>query len=116
MKQGRSVGWLFKAKGRRAKVSDFDDKFLEAIERVSMERPNLFSKAIMLEPFLLRRSMRRGAVLETTGRVDDAVVNLMNRWRTKEHARGAEPGLNMRQTYTSIKDAFPQLKLYSKAL
>ena len=60
--------------------------------------------------------MRRGAILETTGRVDESVVNLMNRWRTKEGAKGTTPGLSMRQTYTQVRDLFSQLKLYSKAL
>ena len=60
--------------------------------------------------------MPRGAVLETTGRVDEAVVNLMNRWRAKEGANDTTPGLSIRQTYTQVRDVFSQLKLYSKAL
>ena len=60
--------------------------------------------------------MGRGAVLETTGRVDEVMVTLMNRWRTKEGTRGKTPGLTMQQTYTQVRDAFLRLKLYSKAL
>ena len=60
--------------------------------------------------------MQRGAVLEITGQVDEAVVTLMKRWRTNEGTKGLAPGLTMRQTYTQVRDVFPQLKLYSKTL
>ena len=72
---------------------------------------------MILKFFSTWRSMRRGAVIETTGRrVDEVVATLMNVWRTKEGARGTTPGLTMRHTYTQVGDVFSQLKLYSKAL
>ena len=60
--------------------------------------------------------MPRGAVLETTGWVDEVVLTLLNRCRTKEGASGTTPGLIMRQTYTEVRDIVSQLKLLSKAL
>ena len=115
-KEGRRQGWLFMRKGKRGRVRDCDDIFMDAVEKVSIEFPHLFSKATVMELFSLRRSLRRGAVLETTGRVDDAIVKLINRWRTKESAKGAEPCLSMRQTYTSVKDALRMMLEYSRAL
>lgn len=116
-KQGRLTGYLFgKANGSKAKISDYDAEFVRFINKLHDSRPDLFSKGTSLELYSLRRSLRRGAILETTGRVDDSVVNLVNRWRTKEGARGAQPGLSMRQTYTQVRDTFHQLKLYSLAL
>ena len=61
-------------------------------------------------------SLRIGAILETTKRVSYTVIRLINRWRKKERAKGAEPGLTMQQTYTHIKNTLPLLKLYSKAM
>ena len=69
-----------------------------------------------MDMFSTWRSMHSGAVLETTGQVDEIVIKLMNRWRTKESAKGMTPWLSMQQTYTQVRDVFSQLKLYSKAL
>ena len=60
--------------------------------------------------------MHRATVLETTGWVDEVVVTLMNRWKTKEGDRGTTPGLTMQQPYTQVRDVILQLKLYSKVL
>lgn len=116
VEQKRTKGWLFKKGKRRSKLSDFDEMLDHYIRRVHGLCPSLFSVGTILEMFSTWRSMRRGAILETTGRVDESVVNLMNRWRTKEGAKGTTPGLSMRQTYTQVRDLFSQLKLYSKAL
>ena len=43
-------------------------------------------------------------------------ITLMNRWRTKENARGTVRGMDMRQTYTQVRDVMNILKLYSKSL
>jgi hypothetical protein len=75
----------------------------------------LFSKGIELGLFSLRRSMRRGAILATVDRVSEVIINLMNRWRKKEGARGATPGLSMHQTYLQMRSLFPTLKKYSQA-
>ena len=116
--QGRTNGWLFvKKDGRtRAQIRDYDALFLHYLELLKDRRPELFSVGTLMYMFSLRRSMRRGAVLATTGRVPPAVVNLVNRWRTKEGARGSAPGLSMEQTYTNVRDAIPIMIRYSKAL
>ena len=81
-------------------------------------RTNLtfFSKSSLLHMFALRRSLRRGSILETTNRVSDTVIKLINRWRKKEGAKGAEPGLTMQQTYAHVNNTLPMLKFYSKAM
>ena len=89
--QRRSEGWLFKRGRRRAKLSDFDEMLDHYVRRIHGLYLPLFSVGTILEMFSTWRLMRRGAVLDTTGRVDKAVVNLMNRWRTKEGARGTTP-------------------------
>ena len=77
--------------------------------------PHLFSKGSLLALILLRRSMRRGVILETFSRVNMDIVQLINPWRIKEGANDAEPGLGMWQTYTQVRSLVPELKLYSLA-
>ena len=90
-----------------------EDEIGKELNNVSAE---LFSVGTVMGLYSLRRSMRRGAILETTGRVEEVTVKLMNRWRRKEGAKGTDPGLCMRQMYTQIQSMVPQLLLYSKAL
>ena len=95
---------------------DYDPDFHYYMVELNSQSPELFSVGTVLGLYSLRRSMRRGAILETTGRVDNVIVKLMNRWRKKEGAKGAEPGLCMRQTYTQMRSMVPKLLLYSQAL
>ena len=93
--QKRSKGWLFKKGKRRAKLSDFEKMLNHYVRRIHGPYLSLFSVGTILEMFSTWRSMRRGAVLKTTGMVDESVVNLMNRRRTREGAKGTTPGLSM---------------------
>jgi hypothetical protein len=75
------------------------------------------ASAIEPDDFSLWRSPRRGAVLETTQQgVDSKVMELINRWRTKEAAKGSMPNLPMRQVYTKVKSTLPTMMQYSRAL
>ena len=97
--QGRTEGWVFEASpGRRARISDYDSDLQDWIGKLRVKSPYVVSVGSLLPTFSLRRSLRRGAVLETFNRVDRDIVHLLNRWRTKEGARGAAPGLGMWQT------------------
>jgi hypothetical protein len=65
----------------------------------------------------LWRSPRRGAVLETLNQdVAEKVIELVNRWRKNEAARGSEAGLPMRQVYTQVRSTLTTILKYSKAL
>ena len=68
-----------------------------------------------MELFSLRRSIQRGIILETTNRVSNLVITLMNRWRKKEGTKVTGPNISMQQIYTQIRDKLPHLKLYSTA-
>jgi hypothetical protein len=77
----------------------------------------LFPTVVEASDFSLWRSPRRGAVLETTNHgVDTQVIELINRWRKKEAARGSEPGLPMRQVYTQVRNTLPTMLEFSRAL
>jgi hypothetical protein len=115
--QGRRTGFLLqKQDGRRVKISDYDGEFQDYMHQLHRRSPDLFSKGTLLSMFSLWRSPRRGATLETSGRVSETVVNLVNRWRKKEAAKGTAPGLTMQQTYTQVRDTVHLLREYSKAL
>ena len=91
------AGWLFqRGKNRKVKIVAYNPDFHYYMVELKTRSPELFSVRTVLELYSLRRSIRRGAILETTGRVDNIGVKLMNRWRRKEGAKGSEPGLYMR--------------------
>ena len=59
--------------------------------------------------------MRREAVLATMDRVSDVIIHLMNRWRKREGAKGAEQGMSMHQTYTQMRSMVPKMRFYLEA-
>ena len=59
--------------------------------------------------------MRRRAILAAMVQVSDVIIHLKNRWRKREGAKGADPGLNRHQTYTQMRSMVPKMRLYSEA-
>jgi hypothetical protein len=49
-------------------------------------------------------------------KVDEKVIELINRWQKKESARGSEAGLAMRQVYTQVRNTVPVMMEFSRAL
>jgi hypothetical protein len=43
-------------------------------------------------------------------------MELINRWRSKEAAKGSMPNLPMRQVYNKVKSTLPTMMQYSRAL
>ena len=94
--------------------TDYNADFLYYLGLLAEHQPKLFSKEVSLGLFSLRRSMRRGAILATTGRVSEVVINLTNQWRKKEGAKGTTRGLSMHQRYVQMRSMFPVLERYSQ--
>ena len=42
-------------------------------------------------------------------------MELVNRWRSKEGAKGSVPNLPMRQVYTEVRSMLPTMLKYSRA-
>ena len=105
--EGHRTGYLFaRPKGRKASLGDYDPLFRDYLARAQRIRPQLFSGLVAIEDFSLRRSLRRGATTEAeNNNVDTVAIELTNRWRRKEAARGSEAGLSMRQVYTQVSRA-----------
>ena len=69
------------------------------------------------EHFGISRSFRRGAtsVARTRG-IKDKYVELINRWRKFEDARGRQPSLPMVEHYSDVQQLIPELVKFSQGL
>jgi len=116
--EGREKGWLFESQpDARAKFGHYDPLFRSLIAKARDKNPRLVPAVVEGTDFSLWRSPWRGAVLETTNHgVDTKVIELVNRWRKKEAAKGSEPGLPMRQVYTQVRNTLPVMLEFSRAL
>ncbi len=105
--EGSSCGYLFCRKtGKKASLGDYDPLFRDYLARTQRQHPKLFPNSVAIEDYSLRRSLRRGATTESeNNNVDTVAIELINRWRKKEAAKGAEAGLSMRQVYTQANRA-----------
>ena len=66
--------WLLRGnQGARAKISDYDPMFCSYLNMLQSSCPALFSAATMMDMFSLRRSMRQGAIVATTDKVDETI-------------------------------------------
>jgi hypothetical protein len=94
-----------------------DALFRALVDQARERHPRLIPEAVETKNFSLWRSPRRGTVLETTHQdMSEKVIELINRWRKKEAAKGSEAGLVMRQVYTQVRSTLPTMLKYSKAL
>jgi hypothetical protein len=104
-------------KGVLRKIGEYDDEFHERLFRAKLANPNLFEPSIQIaQVYSLRRSLRRGSTSEATNAgVSEAIIEINNRWRKFEQARGRRPGLKMIAHYNEISLALPSLWRYSRS-
>ena len=99
----REQGPVFRnKKGMRAKIGDFDGKFLERMTRLKISYLGLFEPGVDIsESYSLFRSLRRGSTTQAVKmRVDQDIVELNNRWSKLDRARGSmKPSLGMKHHY-----------------
>ena len=97
-----------------ATKGDYNPLFKDYIQRTLVRFPDRFSKRIDIREYSLRRSPRRGATTHAaSNKVDKTTTELISRWRKRENAKGAEPGLTMRQVYTQVSSALEAQVRYS---
>jgi hypothetical protein len=106
------------AKSGRVHVDWFERELLERFQSIQSRRPDLIPSDVqVLEEYGLSRSFRRGATSEArargTGKED---IDLTNRWRTFEGAKGKRPRMAMRDHYSDIPLLIPALILFSENL
>jgi hypothetical protein len=106
------------SRGRQAKVGDYDDEFLDRLVRVRARKAKLFDPGVnVVEVYSLRRSLRHGSTTRATNAgVSKEIIEMNNRWRKLEAARGRRQGMSMMSHYTEIRLAIPTLWRYSRML
>jgi hypothetical protein len=116
--QNQFSGWLFQnRKGVRSKFGIYDHIFRAPVDTARELHFRLLPEVVETGDFSLWRFPRRGAVLETTNQdVVEKVIELVNRWRKKEVAKGSKAGLLMQQVYTQVKSTLPTMLKFSKVL
>ena len=115
----RFQGPAFRARsGAPARPPDFELDILDRLHNIQQARPDLISPDVQVyEAYGLSRSFRRGSTSEARSRkVSEGDINLTNRWRTFEHAKGRHPRLAMQDHYSDIRLLIPALLRYSSAL
>ena len=113
----RETGWLFTTiKNRRGKVEDYDHLFVAYCLKLNKLKPDIFpNRTDITRDLSLWRSGRRGSNTEATNyELGEVYIKLNNRWRSRERAKGAEPGLDMAATYAQIDHCLKGLLKYSQ--
>lgn len=103
--------------GQKASIRRYDNDFREVLNKLLNTSPSLFPAGVDIRDYSWRRPLRRGSTTEAqNNKVPSTTIDLINRWRGREAAKGAEPGLPMRQVYTETSSALMGILAYSQSL
>jgi hypothetical protein len=117
--EGRVQGPAFcDAHGEIARALVYEEAIITRLVAVQERSPETIAKEVnLMEEFGISRSFHRGST--STARawgVEDKQIDLINRWRKFEQARGRRPALAMRDHYSDLEILIPELVQYSQAL
>ena len=112
------MGWLFESQPYvQAKFSCYDALFRSSIAKARDKSFRLVPMVVEGKDFSLWWPLRQKAVVETTHQgVNIQVIELVNRWRKKETAKGSELGLPMRQVYKQVQNTLHTMLKFSRVL
>jgi hypothetical protein len=119
MREGRFQGPAFcDRQGHIMESHVYQDAYAERLQVIQSSSTGIIPEDLdVLEEFGISRSFRRGSTSTARTRgVDDKLVDLINRWRKFEKARGRRPTLAMHEHYSDIQILIPELVKYSQAL
>jgi hypothetical protein len=104
--------------GMPAYIRDYELDILDRLHLIQQHHPELIPPDVQVfEEYGISRSFRRGSTSEARSRaVQENDINLANRWRVFEQARGRRPRLSMADHYSDIRLLIPALLRYSSAL
>jgi len=116
--EGRSQGPAFTAPGRENAYAWYEREILERLHGIQQSWAGLIPEDVqVMEEYGLSRSFRRGATSEARARgIDRDDIDLTNRWRTFEGAKGKRPRMAMRDHYSDIRLLIPALVRFSEGL
>jgi hypothetical protein len=104
--------------GEILEASFIEEKIVNLLYEIRAVSPGTLPADVEFgEEFRVSRSFRRGATSTAHVRkLPEEVINLTNRWRKFEHAKGRRPRLTMQDHYSDIKILIPELVAFSQAL
>ena len=117
--RGISNGPMFRNKlGARAKVKEFEGPIFDGLYRIQRERPDLIDPLVDVGgEYGMSRSHRRGSDSRAMAeRIPEDAINLNNRWRKFEKAKGKRPTLKMTEHYADIQLLLPMFLVYSRSM
>ena len=99
-------------------MRNLEQDILERLLMIQEARPELISKEVQVyEEYGVNRSFQWGATSEARTRgVAPEDIDLINRWRSFESAKGKRPRMSMRDHYSDIRLMVPALVRFSKSL
>lgn len=113
----RTHGPAFGDGSPRSSNKDYEMAILDRLQQVQNQGDVIPSGVSVYEEYGISRSFRRGATTEARNRgVSEKDVDLMNRWRNVESAKGRKPRLSMQDHYSDIRMLVPALIRFSQAL
>ncbi len=114
----RVRGPAFSARDGTSLYAWYERELLDRITVVQQREPDLVEVDVVVsEEYGISRSFRRGATSEARARgVDPADIDLTNRWRNFEEAKGRRPRMAMRDHYSDIRLLVPALIKFSEGL
>ena len=118
-KRGITRGPMFRTEnGQPIRAGVMEPSLFLRLEQVQLLRPDLISDQVdIAEVYGVSRSFRRGSTTEAGNRgVPANIIEINNRWRRVECAGTSATSLGMREHYTGVCLALPQLLRYSTAL
>ena len=118
-REGRTNGPAFcDLNGEVMMSRDVDCEFHNQLERVQGERPDLMEKDLdVRDRYSIYRSLRRGSTARAIDRkVPTPVLDLHNRWRTREMLKGQRGRSSMRDYYTDLVLVLDSRLEYSRNL
>ena len=110
---GYKGGRLFTMGRAQGKLFEFEDPFMEILEEVQTQRPDLIPPEVdVREDYGILRSLRRGSCAHATNlQIPQVLINAMNRWR-QEYRRDV-PKLQMSDHYSRLDALRPTILRYS---
>ena len=97
-------------------MADCDHVFVSYCLKLNELKPDIFpDRTDITRDLSMWRSGRRGSNTEAINYdLGEVYIKLNNRWRSRERAKGTEPGLDMVATYAQIEHCLMGLLKYSQ--
>ena len=117
--RGVKNGPVFRKKnGKPGKAKDYEREIFERLERIQKEQPKILDPSIdIMEEFGMSRSFRRGSDSRAyTEKLGVPIINLNNRWRKVEAAKGKSVSFQMYEHYADISLLLSAFLEYSRAM